>query len=43
MKMVTVRKFHFEQLAYGRITKPRKIIEAEKIFLAGDEQPEAVR
>ena len=43
MKMIPVGKFHVEQLAHRRVAKPREIAEAEKIFLARDEQPEAVR
>ena len=43
MKMIAVGKFHVEQLVDRRAAKPREIVEAEKILLARDEQPEAVR
>jgi hypothetical protein len=43
MKMIAVGKFHVEQSVHRRAAKPREIVEAEKVFLARDEQPEAVR
>jgi hypothetical protein len=41
--MMAMGEFDVENLSHRRLSKPREIIEAEKVLPPGNEQPKAMR